>query len=176
MRHGSPEAAYHLLLEAAEALAASDPPVALDALVLAGEAATFLGDPRLTLEVSGLATSLRDAGAAVDGSVVDLLVGLGKLFEGNWSEGSRILAGVIDESVVSADYDDVLRSGRAAMYLGRLGDARTLYARAVAQARSSSRAARYPFTETLSGTGIGASAQRFRNRSVSSLTPGSLSV
>ena len=121
MRHGSPEAAYHLLLEAAKDLAAHDPSAALDSLVLAGEAATFLGDPRLTQEVSGLATNLRDTGATVDGSVVDLLVGLGKLFEGNWSEGSRILAGVIDESVVSAEYDDVLRSGRAAMYLGRLG-------------------------------------------------------
>ena len=140
MRHGSPEAAYHLLLEAARELAAEDPAAALDALVLAGEAATFLGDPRLTLEVSELATTLRDGGAAVDDSVVDLLVGLGKLFDGNWSEGSRILAGVIDESVGSGDYDDVLRSGRAAMYLGRLGDARTLYSRAVAQARSSSSA------------------------------------
>ena len=93
MRHGSPEAAYHLLLEAARDLAADDPAAALDSLVLAGEAATFLGDPRLTLEVSGLATALRDSGAAVDDSIVDLLVGLGKLFEGNWSEGSRILAG-----------------------------------------------------------------------------------
>ena len=140
MRHGSPEAAYHLLLEAAGALEAHDPAASLDSLVLAGEAATFLGDPRLTLEVSARATALRDAGASVDASVVDLLVGLGKLFGGNWSEGSRILAGVIDESVVSADYDDVLRSGRAAMYLGRLGDARTLYTRAAAQARSSSSA------------------------------------
>ena len=124
MRHGSPETAYHLLLEAARDLAADDPAAALDALVLAGEAATFLGDPRLTLEVSDLATALRASGAAVDDSVVDLLVGLGKLFEGNWSEGSRILAGVVDESVASAEYDDVLRSGRAAMYLGRLDDAR----------------------------------------------------
>jgi DNA-binding CsgD family transcriptional regulator len=138
MRHGSPEAAYHLLLDAAEDLAEHDPGAALDSLVLAGEAATFLGDPRLTLEVSARATALRDAGEAVAGPVVDLLVGLGKLFEGNWSEGSRILVGVIDQSVVSADYDHVLRSGRAAMYLGRLQDARTLYARAVAQARSSS--------------------------------------
>lgn len=140
MRHGSPEAAYQLLLQAAKDLAVHDPPAALDSLVLAGEAATFLGDPRLTHEVSSLATNLREAGATVDGSVVDLLVGLSKLFEGNWSDGSRILAGVIDESAVSAEYDDVLRSGRAAMYLGRLGQARTLYARAVSQARDSSSA------------------------------------
>ncbi|WP_327632930.1 LuxR C-terminal-related transcriptional regulator [Kribbella sp. NBC_00482] len=140
MRHGSPEAAYQLLLQAAKDLAAHDPPAALDSLVLAGEAATFLGDPRLTHEVSSLATSLRETGAMVDGSVVDLLVGLSKLFEGDWSDGSRILAGVIDESAVSAEYDDVLRSGRAAMYLGRLGQARTLYARAVSQARDSSSA------------------------------------
>ena len=86
MRHGSPEAAYHLLLEAAGALQAHDPAASLDTLVLAGEAATFLGDPRLTLEVSARATALRETGAAVDGSVVDLLVGLGKLFEGNWAE------------------------------------------------------------------------------------------
>ncbi|WP_329000119.1 LuxR C-terminal-related transcriptional regulator [Kribbella sp. NBC_00709] len=142
MRHGSPEAAYHLLVEAANDLAAVDPSAALDSLVLAGEAATFLGDPRLTQQVSVLATKLREAGAMVDGSVVDLLVGLSKLFDGNWSEGSRILAGVVDESVVSSEYDDVLRSGRAAMYLGRLGDARTLYARAVSQARDSSSAGR----------------------------------
>jgi DNA-binding CsgD family transcriptional regulator len=144
MRHGSPEAAYHLLLGAARDLAVDDPEAALDPLVLAGEAATFLGDPRLTLEVSELATALRDGGAAVDDSVVDLLVGLGMLFEGNWSEGTRILAGVIDESLGSADYDDVLRSGRAALYLGRLGDGRTLYSRAVAQARTSSSAGQLP--------------------------------
>lgn len=140
MRHGSPEAAYHLLLEAADVLAVDHPTAALDSLVLAGEAATFLGDPGLTLEVSGLATALQSSGAPVDGSMVDLLVGLGKLFEGNWSEGSRILAGVVDESVAGDDYDNVLRSGRAAMYLGRLADARTLYARAVAHARSSASA------------------------------------
>jgi len=75
---------------------------------------------------------------------VDLLVGLAKLFEGHWSEGTRILAGVIDESLGSADYDDVLRSGRAALYLGRLADGRTLYARAVAQARTSSSAGQLP--------------------------------
>ena len=137
MRHGAPETAYQLLLQAARDLAAEDPSAAMDALVLAGEAATFLGEPRLTLEVSALATALRDGGAAVEDSVVDLLVGLGKLFEGNWAEGSRILSGVVDESVVGADYKNVLRSGRAAMYLGRLGDARTLYARAVAHARTS---------------------------------------
>ena len=138
IRYGSPEAAYHLLVTAARDLADHDPAVALDSLVLAGEAATFLGDPRLTLEVSELATALRDGGTAVDDSVVDLLVGLGKLFEGNWSEGSRILARVIDESVVTTEYDHVLRSGRAAMYLGRLGDARNLYAQGVARARDSS--------------------------------------
>jgi DNA-binding CsgD family transcriptional regulator len=140
MRHGSPEAAYHLLVEASRDLAAEDPGAALDSLVLAGEAATFLGDPRLTLEVSELATKLRDGGAAVADSVVDLLVGLGMLFDGNWSEGSRILGGVIDESMGSADYYDVLRAGRAALYLGRLADGRILYSRAVAQARTSSSA------------------------------------
>ena len=140
IRYGSPEAAYHLLVTAARDLADDDPEAALDSLVLAGEAATFLGDPRLTLEVSDLAAALRLAGATVDGSVVDLLVGLGKLFEGNWAEGSRILARVIDESVVSAEYDHVLRSGRAAMYLGRLVDARNLYAQGVARARDSSSA------------------------------------
>ena len=144
MRHGSPEAAYHLLLESARDLAAEDPAAALDSLVLAGEAATFLGDPRLTLEVSGLATALRDSGAEVDDSMVDLLVGLGRLFDGNWSEGSRILAGVVDQSAASADYDNVLRSGRAAMYLGRLEDARALYARAVAHARSHAIAGQLP--------------------------------
>jgi DNA-binding CsgD family transcriptional regulator len=137
LRHGSPEAAYHLLVEAGRDLAVTEPKVALDSLVLAGEAATFLGDPRLTLEVSELATALRDAGAAVDDSVVDLLAGLAKLFGGNWSEGSRILAEIVDDSVASADYEHVLRSGRAAMYLGRLSDARTLYARAAGQARGS---------------------------------------
>ena len=35
MRHGSPEAAYHLLLEAARDLAPDDPGAALDSLVLA---------------------------------------------------------------------------------------------------------------------------------------------
>ena len=133
MAQGCPEAAYHLLVRAAKDLAAHDPPAALDSLVLAGAAATVLGDPGLTHEVSSLATSLRESGATVDESVVDLLLGLSKLIDGNWSDGSRILAGVINESAVSAEYGDVLRSGRAAMYLvalGRLGEARSLYVRA----------------------------------------------
>ncbi len=138
LRHGSPDAAYLLLVEAASDLAAHEPATALSALVLAGEAATFLGDPRLTTQVSDLALSIQDAGQAVDSSDVNLLVGLGRLFEGNWSEGSRILATVIDDGGTGTDFANVLRSGRAALYLGRLGDARSLYARAANRARDSS--------------------------------------
>ena len=73
-----------------------------------------------------MAQSLQDTGGAVVPLAVNLLVGLGRLFEGNWSEGSRILAGVIDDSRAGTDYAAVLQSGRAAMYLGRLDDARPL--------------------------------------------------
>jgi DNA-binding CsgD family transcriptional regulator len=137
LRNGSPEAAYDLLLRGARQLAPHDPRAALEALVLAGEAATFLGDPRRTSEVGGLADELRITADPDDLTMVDLLVGLGKLFEGNWSDGSEILARVVDRSVGGTQYGQVLRSGRAAMYLGRLVEARELYARAAAQARSS---------------------------------------
>ena len=136
MRHGIPDTAYHLLVDAAADLSAEDPVAALESLVMAGEAATLLGDPRLTSEVGAIAGGLRgpDTGAA-DQSMIDLLVGLGKLFEGNWYDGSRVLAQVLDEQVVGDDFGHVLRSGRAAMYLGRLPEARALYAKAVVTAR-----------------------------------------
>ena len=170
MRHGSPEAAYHLLLEAAAG--AGRPTIRRHPWTRW----SWPARPRPSSATRG--SRWRSApgpprsgmpGRRWTASVVDLLVGLGKLFEGNWSEGSRILAGVIDESVASADYDDVLRSGRAAMYLGRLGDARTLYARAVAQARSSSSAGqlapmldRLAYIELLLGTAPGRRDARAR--------------
>lgn len=134
LRHGLPETAYHLLMSAAQDLAGDDPERALDALVYAGEAATLLGQPRLTTEVGAAARTLRDRGATSQNSI-DLLVGLGKLFEGDWSTGSQLLALVVDEAVDSSDYGNVLRSGRAAMYLGRLSQAHSLYARSVIVAR-----------------------------------------
>lgn len=135
LRHGAPEAAYDLLFRSAHQLAPHDSKAALEALVLAGEAATFLGDPQRTSEVGGLADTLRDTADADDMTMVDLLIGLGKLFEGNWADGAEILARVVDQSVEGAEYEHVLRSGRAAMYLGRLTDARDLYARAANHAR-----------------------------------------
>jgi DNA-binding CsgD family transcriptional regulator len=136
MRHGIPDAAYHLLLDAAGDLAAKDPVGALESLVLAGEAATLMGDPRLTSTVGEIAARLSgpDTGAA-DQSMIALLTGLGKLFEGNWFDGSRLLTEVIDEHVSGEDFAHVLRAGRAAMYLGRLSEARALYAKAVIAAR-----------------------------------------
>ena len=138
MRHGDPEIAYDMLLAASAQLAIDDPRNAVEALVLAGEAATFLGDPRRTTEVGLLADQLRAAAPAEDVASVDLLVGLGRLFAGDWSGGSRILASVLDcPDAAVADFRHVLRSGRAAMYLGRLADARDLYGKAVVHARSS---------------------------------------
>ena len=135
LRHGAPEAAYPLLLDAARTLADLQPTSALNSLVMAGEAAAFLGEPRRTSQVGALAERLRDGDASAGATMIDLLVGLGKLFEGNWADGSRILAGVVDETVAGGDYQRIFQSGRAAMYLGRLTDARDLYSRAVVHTR-----------------------------------------
>ena len=70
LRRGMPDKAYRLLIDSAAAFAESDPHTALETLVLAGEAAAFIGTPALSAEVGALAAAIRAgdvAGEQADG-------------------------------------------------------------------------------------------------------------
>ena len=63
LRRGMPDKAYRLLVDSAAVFAESDPHTALETLVLAGEAAAFIGTPALAAEVGALAAAI-PAGAS----------------------------------------------------------------------------------------------------------------
>src|SRR5688500_1750847 len=73
LRCGVPETAYELLLRSAARSRERDPRAALDALVLAGEAASFGGDHRLTIELGRHAAAVRVEGTAEQAQLVGLL-------------------------------------------------------------------------------------------------------
>ena len=114
---------------------------ALDSLVLAGEAATFLGDPRLTLEVSALrdgaerrwSCSRRVGGRPPRGAGQALR---GQLVGGLADPGRRHRRVHREEPTTTTS---CARGGLPCTWAGS-ATARTLYARAVAQARTSSSA------------------------------------
>ena len=58
LRRGMPDKAYRLLVDSAAAFADVDPRTALETLVLAGEAAAFIGTPALAAEVGALAAAV----------------------------------------------------------------------------------------------------------------------
>jgi hypothetical protein len=58
LRRGMPDKAYRLLVDSAAAFKELDPRTALETLVLAGEAAAFIGTPALAAEVGALAAAV----------------------------------------------------------------------------------------------------------------------
>ena len=58
LRRGMPDKAYRLLVDSAAAFEETDPHTALETLVLAGEAAAFIGTPALSAEVGALAAAV----------------------------------------------------------------------------------------------------------------------
>jgi len=131
LRCGVPETAYELLLRSAARSRERDPRAALEALVLAGEAASFGGDHRLTIELGRHATAVRAEGTAEQAQMVGLLVGVAEAFSGDWQGGTQRLRSVVESGQSSEDPVHLLRVGRAAIYLGDDRAALTLHARAV---------------------------------------------
>jgi DNA-binding CsgD family transcriptional regulator len=131
LRCGVPETAYELLLRSAAHSRECDPRIALEALVLAGEAASFGGDRRQTIELGRHAAAVRAESTAEQAQMVGLLVGVADAFSGDWQGGTGRLRGVVESGQSSEDPVHLLRVGRAAIYLGDDRAALTLHARAV---------------------------------------------
>jgi DNA-binding CsgD family transcriptional regulator len=134
LRRGMPDKAYHLLLDGARDFADLDVHIALETLVLAGEAASFLGDPDLSAEVGRRALALPGSSSSPDRLMAALLVGLASALRGDPAGGIALLREVVNGAGRMEDPAQLLWAGRAALYLGELDVARALYERGVDRA------------------------------------------
>ena len=137
LRRGMPDKAYRLLIDSAAAFAEFDPHTALETLVLAGEAAAFIGTPALSAEVGALAAAIRAGDAPENRLMVALLGGLARALGGDPAGGTAMLREVVVGAQRIDEPAQLLWAGRAALYLGELDAARTLYERGADQARLS---------------------------------------
>jgi hypothetical protein len=83
LRRGMPDKAYRLLIDSAAALKELDPRTALETLVLAGEAAAFIGTPALAAEVGALAAAVPAGPSPENRLMVALLGGLARALGGD---------------------------------------------------------------------------------------------
>jgi DNA-binding CsgD family transcriptional regulator len=135
LRCGQPATAYQLLIKSAAESVAGDPHIALESLVMAGEAASFSGDAAQTVEVGRLAAAVPDHTHPDDGMTVLMLAGIAAGMSGEWDSGASQLRSVVDAGATAATPVALLRAGRAAFYLGDEDAARSLHARAVDASR-----------------------------------------
>ena len=137
LRRGMPDKAYRLLVDSAAAFQESDPHTALETLVLAGEAAAFIGTPALSAEVGALAAAIPTGHSPENRLMVALLGGLARALGGDPAGGTAMLQEVVVGAQRIDEPAQLLWAGRAALYLGELDAARTLYERGADQARLS---------------------------------------
>ena len=137
LRRGMPDKAYRLLVDSAAAFAEFDPHTALETLVLAGEAAAFIGTPALAAEVGALAAAIPAGASPENRLMVALLGGLARALGGDPAGGTAMLREVVAGAQRIDEPAKLLWAGRAALYLGELDAARTLYERGADQARLS---------------------------------------
>ena len=137
LRRGMPDKAYRLLIDSAAAFAVSDPHTALETLVLAGEAAAFIGTPALSAEVGARAAAIPAGHSPENRLMVALLGGLARALGGDPAGGTAMLREVVVGAQGIDEPAQLLWAGRAALYLGELDAARTLYERGADQARLS---------------------------------------
>jgi DNA-binding CsgD family transcriptional regulator len=136
MRTGMPNEAYRLLVASARAFTDVDSHAALKTLVYAGEAASFIGDPAMAVEVGTLALALEQDGTDDDTSMAGLLSGLAAVLSGDPAGGIRTLRNVVQAAEGFDDAEQLLWAGRAALYVGDLTAARMLYLRGAEHARA----------------------------------------
>ena len=165
LRRGMPDKAYRLLVASAAAFAESDPHTALETLVLAGEAASFIGTPALAAEVGALAAAIPAGDAPENRLMVALLGGLARALGGDPAGGTAMLREVVAGAQRIDDPAQLLWAARAALYLGELDAARTLYERGADRARLSGAVGmlaivldRLAFTDAIAGRPAAAEA------------------
>jgi DNA-binding CsgD family transcriptional regulator len=119
VRSGVFEEACATLVDAATALAATQPEVAIDLLAEAEDATFFTGDLRAIVEIGLLAEDIdsRNPGGT-DPFLISFLIGLGRGFGEGTGAGTRLLREALQIASTSSDPDTLLRAGRAAAFLG----------------------------------------------------------
>ena len=86
--------------------------------MLAGEAASYGGDPRPTVELGRHAAAVPAEDSAEQEQMVGLLVGVAEAFSGDWQSGTQRLRRVV-ESGQSSDDPVHLLTGRSCSFLPR---------------------------------------------------------
>jgi DNA-binding CsgD family transcriptional regulator len=119
VRSGNFDAAMRMLLSAAQALAPSDPAIALRLLAEAEEATIYTGDAEAAIEIGMLVEQLaRDAPDLADRVVSKSIVAFARAFSGHSDEAAPLLREALAAAEMSDDLDQVLVAIRAADVLG----------------------------------------------------------
>jgi hypothetical protein len=123
MTGGVPAEACRVLFRAAEVVASRDGKRALQLLNLAGVAATYAQDRETAVAIAGLVRRLDVEETPITRMLVELLIGLGAHFEGDFASAiprlrlALRLAEELDDAAVEEPVG-LLFAGRAAIYLG----------------------------------------------------------
>jgi DNA-binding NarL/FixJ family response regulator len=136
LRCGAPTVAFKALVAGAVEIAPVDSHKALEMLVEASQAASYLGDMALAVEAGENAAGLPSSQDPADHFMVRLLVGIGSMLEGDSRRGVPLLREAVALAAVLEDPRLIVWAGTAARYLGGDAAAHGFYARAVEQARA----------------------------------------
>jgi DNA-binding CsgD family transcriptional regulator len=137
LRRGVPERAYRLLVDGAAPVLDRDPHTALETLVLAGEAASVIGDPALVGEVGRLALQATPGTSPDDVLMARMLGGMAVALTGDSAGGTAMLRDVVAGARSFREPAKLLWAARAAWYLGDLDVALSLLTRGADNARAS---------------------------------------
>jgi DNA-binding CsgD family transcriptional regulator/tetratricopeptide (TPR) repeat protein len=132
---GSAPEALRLLFKAAQDIAPVDAERALDALVVAAEAASYAADVPAVVEIGRLAGRLQQDGNPHNRFRVCLLTGFGHHFAGDTALATPPLRTAIALAEEHSEADPLAAAGRAAMYVGDDEASHRLTGRSVALAR-----------------------------------------
>jgi DNA-binding CsgD family transcriptional regulator len=145
LRCGVPADAFTVLAAGAAEVAPADPAKALAMLLAAREAASYAGDTSLTIEAGRRAAELPRGRRRVDRFMLDLLVGIGSILEGDTARGAPLLRDALALARAFDDPDLLGAAGIAARYLGDDAATHDFYARAVARARATGQLGMLPY-------------------------------
>jgi len=145
LRCGIPADAFTILAAGSAEVAATDPAKALAMLLPAREAASYAGDASLTIEAGRRAAALPRGEERVDRFMLDLLVGIGSILEGNTARGVQLLRGALALAGAFEDPGRLGSAGTAARYLGDDAATHDFYARGVARARVAGQLGMLPY-------------------------------
>jgi DNA-binding NarL/FixJ family response regulator len=139
---GVPANAHRLLFRAAAEVAPLDGERALQVLNLASIAALYAGDGEAAIAIADLARTLEVDETPLDCMLVQLLIGLGAHFEGDFSDAAASLRSALAfeeqlrEAALAEHPVAVLFAGRAALFLSDDERAYPLHQEAAARARA----------------------------------------